>query len=67
LSLQDSAHAPQGGPPQQDGFSERSAYVPPHMRQRGPGPAPSGPPPPGPGGFSGPPPGGMQGSAWAPK
>jgi len=67
LSLQDSAHAPQGGPPQQDGFSERSAYVPPHMRQRGPGPAPSGPPPPGPGGFSGPPPGGMQGSAWAPN
>lgn len=70
LSLKDSAHAPQGGPPaQQNGFSERSAYVPPHMRQRGgPPPGPAAAAGPGPNGFDGPAPqNGMNGSAWAPK
>lgn len=66
LSLNESAHAPSGG--SQNGFGERSAYIPPHLRNRGPAP------PGGPGGFDGPPPGpapvangnGMNGSAWAP-
>lgn len=69
LSLNESAHAPRANG-QPNGFGERSAYIPPHMRNRGPG----GPPPPaaGPGNFDGPPPGpapvanGMNGSAWAP-
>ncbi|GAB1737653.1 hypothetical protein NU219Hw_g2067t1 [Hortaea werneckii] len=57
LSLKDSQHAPKPG--QSNGFPERSAYIPPHMRQRGP----AGPP----AGFDGPPPmNGMNGSAWAP-
>jgi len=63
LSLKDSQHAPKGGQP--NGF-ERSAYVPPHMRQRGgppdgaafDGPAPAGPPPAA---------NGLNGSAWAPQ
>lgn len=66
LSLNESSHAPrQGG--QANGFGERSAYIPPHMRNRGP------PPSGGPGNFDGPPPGpapmangSMNGSAWAP-
>lgn len=37
LSLNDSQHAAPGG--QQNGFAERSAYIPPHLRGRG-GPAP---------------------------
>ncbi|CAK4034554.1 ATP-dependent RNA helicase DED1 [Lecanosticta acicola] len=59
LSLKDSAHAPPPGPaqpPQQQngGFNgERSAYIPPHMRQRGGGGPPAGRP----NGFDGPPPG----------
>ncbi|KAI6833737.1 ATP-dependent RNA helicase [Hortaea werneckii] len=57
LSLKDSQHAPKPGQP--NGLPERSAYIPPHMRQRGP----AGPP----AGFDGPPPmNGMNGSAWAP-
>ncbi|KAK5124022.1 DEAD-box ATP-dependent RNA helicase [Meristemomyces frigidus] len=66
LSLKDSQHAPQPG--QQNGFAERSAYIPPHMRSAGGRPAP-----PGPGGFDGPAPGGpppangLNGSAWAPQ
>lgn len=72
LSLNESAHAPRPGG-QQNGFGgERSAYIPPHMRNRGPPPSggPGGPA--GPGDFGGPPPGpgpmgnGMNGSAWAP-
>lgn len=62
LSLKDSAHAPQPGQQQSNGFSERSAYVPPHMRRTGGGPAPAaaapngmGPPPVNGGAF--PPPG----------
>ncbi|KAJ5896185.1 ATP-dependent RNA helicase ded1 [Penicillium subrubescens] len=52
LSLQDSQHAPQGGPP------GRAAYIPPHLRGRPGGASMDGPaaaaPPPGPaGGFSG--------------
>jgi ATP-dependent RNA helicase DDX3X len=54
LSLQDSQHAPQGGPP------GRAAYIPPHLRGRNVGASMDGPaaaaaaPPPGPGaGFSG--------------
>lgn len=53
MSLNDSQHAPRG--------TERSAYIPPHMRTRG------GPPPGGPAGFDGPPPmanGGGPGPAW---
>lgn len=67
LSLNESAHAPhQGG--QANGFGERSAYIPPHLRNRGPPPSGG---PGGPGNFDGPPPGaapmnGMNGSAWAP-
>lgn len=66
LSLKDSQHAPQPGQQQQNGFGERSAYIPPHMRQRGGGPATAGP-----SGFDGgaaPPPmgNGLNGSAWAP-
>lgn len=38
LSLKDSQHAPQANG-QGNGFGERSAYIPPHMRQRGPPPA----------------------------
>lgn len=73
LSLKDSQHAdPQGGQP--NGFSgERSAYIPPHMRQRASqappqaaapngydgGPAPA----PGPGPMAN----GLNGSAWAPQ
>ncbi|KAF2090643.1 DEAD-domain-containing protein, partial [Saccharata proteae CBS 121410] len=59
LSLNDSQHAPHNG----GGFQERSAYIPPHLRNRGPqamdAPPPmmngGGPPPPGPmnGGFAG--------------
>lgn len=50
LSLQDSQHAPQGGPP------GRAAYIPPHLRGRNAGASVGGPaPPPGPAaGFSGP-------------
>jgi len=49
LSLKDSQHAPPPG--QHNGFQERSAYIPPHMRNsRG------GPPPPAPGGPHGFPP-----------
>ncbi|KAF2769870.1 putative ATP dependent RNA helicase [Teratosphaeria nubilosa] len=62
LSLQDSQHAPNHQ--QQNGFGggERSAYIPPHMRQRG------GPPPGPPAGFDGPPPpADLNGSAWAPN
>ena len=49
LSLNDSKHAP-------NGLATRSAYVPPHMRGRGAGPAP----------MDGPPDGnpGLAGSAW---
>lgn len=36
LSLNESQHAPQGNAP-----VGRAAYIPPHLRQRGPGPAPS--------------------------
>jgi ATP-dependent RNA helicase DDX3X len=48
LTLKDSQHAaPPNG--QQNGFAERSAYIPPHLRQRGGGPpaaaAAGGPPP----------------------
>lgn len=64
LSLKDSQHAPpadhQG--PQSNGFGERSAYIPPHMRQRG-----GGPPQQGPNGFDGGPapvPNGTNNSAW---
>jgi ATP-dependent RNA helicase DDX3X len=64
LSLNDSQHAPNGAP-QQNGFQERSAYIPPHMRQRA-----SQPPPPAaaPDAFDGPPPmsNGLNSSAWAP-
>ena len=68
LSLKDSQHAPsQGQSAHQNGFPpERSAYIPPHMRQRGGPPAAAAAPP---NGFdSGPPPmsNGMNGSAWAP-
>jgi len=66
LSLKDSQHAPMQGH-QHNGFGERSAYIPPHMRQRPGGPAPTG----GPGFDEGalPPPmsNGMNGSAWAPQ
>ncbi|KAK4500094.1 hypothetical protein PRZ48_008280 [Zasmidium cellare] len=70
LSLKDSQHAPPPGQGQQNGFGERGAYIPPHMRTRGGGPPPSagpgfdgGPPPPAavPNGMNGngfPPPGG---------
>ncbi len=57
LSLHDSQHAPQG-----NGFGERSAYIPPHLRQRGGGPPAgmeNGGPPPAP--MSN----GLNGSAWA--
>lgn len=47
LSLNESQHAPQGGPP------GRAAYIPPHLRQRGPGAGGDSAPPPGPG-FGGP-------------
>lgn len=48
LSLQDSQHAP-------NGFGgARSAYIPPHARRSGGGPAPAAP-------------GGMDGSAWGPQ
>lgn len=60
LSLNDSQHAPPPGQ-QQNGFAERSAYIPPHLRGRG-GPPPSA----GPGFDGGPPPpvaNGMNGSA----
>lgn len=50
LSLNDSQHAPPPGQ-QQNGFAERSAYIPPHLRGRG-GPPPSA----GPGFDGGPPP-----------
>lgn len=69
LSLNDSQHAPQGGPPQQNGgFGERAAYIPPHMRQRTQQAPPSG----GPNGFDGGPApapmsNGMNSSAWAPQ
>ncbi|KAK4561186.1 DEAD-box ATP-dependent RNA helicase [Recurvomyces mirabilis] len=64
LSLKDSQHAPQ-----QNGFGERSAYIPPHMRGAPRAGGPAGPPP---GGFEdgpgGPPAAqGMNGSAWAPQ
>jgi len=60
LSLKDSQHAPHA-----NGVQERSAYIPPHMRQRG------GPPADGPAGFVGsaaapPMSNGLNGSAWAP-
>lgn len=67
MSLNDSQHAPQGGAPQQNGFGERAAYIPPHLRGRG------GPPPPAngaPNGFDGGPApmsNGLNGSAWAPE
>lgn len=66
MSLQESQHAPKGGQP--NGFAERSAYIPPHMRGQQRGPPPPGP---GPAAFDGPAPGppmgnGMNGSAWAP-
>ena len=51
LSLNESQHAPQGNAP-----VGRAAYIPPHLRQRGPGAGPSAPAdaaPPGPG-FGGP-------------
>lgn len=50
LSLQDSQHAPQGGPP------GRAAYIPPHLRGRNVGASmDGGAPPPGPSaGFSAP-------------
>lgn len=38
LSLNESQHAPQGNAP-----VGRAAYIPPHLRQRGPGPGPSAP------------------------
>jgi len=59
LSLHDSQHAPQG-----NGFGERSAYIPPHMRgARGGPPAgmENGGPPPMSNGSNG-----LNGSAWAP-
>ncbi len=58
LSLKDSQHAPQNGAPQQNGFQERSAYIPPHMRGKMGG---------APNGFDGPPPmtNGPDNSAWA--
>ncbi|OQO09039.1 ATP-dependent RNA helicase [Cryoendolithus antarcticus] len=61
LSLQDSQHAPKGGAGQPNGAFERSAYVPPHMRN-----APRGAPNGAPAAFDGPPPGanGTNGSAW---
>ena len=67
LSLKDSQHAPQAGGPQQNGFPERAAYIPPHMRQRAQQP-PSG----GPNGFDGGPApapmsNGLNSSAWAPQ
>ena len=43
LSLRDSQHASiKGGQP--NGMQERAAYIPPHMRNRGPMPPPAGPP-----------------------
>nr|POE82736.1 atp-dependent rna helicase ded1 [Quercus suber] len=69
MSLTDTQHGSQQGPPpgQHNGGYERSAYIPPHMRQSRGGP-PSGH---GPNGFdsAGPPPmnAGMNGSAWAPN
>ena len=63
LSLKDSQHAPQ-----QNGFGERSAYIPPHMRGAARGPA-AGPPAGFEDGPGGAPPmsngSGMNGSAWA--
>jgi ATP-dependent RNA helicase DDX3X len=47
LSLQDSQHAPQGGPP------GRAAYIPPHLRGR-PGASMDSAPPAGPGAGPGP-------------
>ena len=68
LSLKDSQHAPQQGVPQQNGFPERSAYIPPHMRQR---PSAQAPPPGPPNGYDGGPApvpmaNGLGNSAWAP-
>lgn len=66
LSLADSQHASQPGA-QQNGFPERAAYIPPHMRQRPAAPS-SGPP----NGYAsydgGPAPmsNGLNSSAWAP-
>lgn len=37
LSLNESQHAPTGNAP----GAGRAAYIPPHLRQRGPGPAPA--------------------------
>lgn len=68
LSMNDSQHAPQNGQQQQNGFpGERSAYIPPHMRQRGGGPAPAAAAPNGfDGGAPSPVSNGMNASAWAP-
>lgn len=68
LSLKDSQHAPQQGDAQQNGFPERSAYIPPHMRQRASQPPPAAAP----NGFDGGPApapmgNGMNSSAWAPQ
>ncbi|KAF2169075.1 hypothetical protein M409DRAFT_53029 [Zasmidium cellare ATCC 36951] len=69
LSLKDSQHAPPPGQEhQQNGFGERTAYIPPHMRTRGGGPPPSA----GPGFDGGPPPppaavaNGMNGNGFPP-
>lgn len=64
LSLTDSQHAPQPGAAQQNGFPERAAYIPPHMRQR------AAPPSSGPNGYDGGPApmsNGLNSSAWAPQ
>lgn len=70
LSLNDSQHAPPPSQPHQNGFGEKSAYIPPHMRQQRGGPAPAAAAD-APNGFEGaaPPPmaAGMNGSAWAPQ
>ncbi|OGE53597.1 hypothetical protein PENARI_c007G07166 [Penicillium arizonense] len=66
LSLNESQHAPAGNAP----GAGRAAYIPPHLRQRGPGPAPANVDPAAApaGGFGGPrgPPGGKWANANAP-
>ncbi len=64
LSLKDSQHAPPNGAPQPNGFNERAAYVPPHMRHRPPPPSAA------PNGYDGGPApmsNGLDHSAWAPQ
>lgn len=66
LSLRDSQHASQPGAPQQNGngYTERAAYIPPHLRNR---PAPQHAEPNGYDGGPAPMSNGMNDSAWAPK